>query len=272
MALRNIAYSTGVFSSASPSQSYVVSIGNLSVGGSGKTPLTELLVKHLMALDQASKQVTCSDVPTGSAPLSLAILSRGYRSQCDRTGNQLLFHSPSKDQLGHGLPCVSVCGDEPYMLAKRLSGVWFGIGRDRLKNALELEKKGVRLFILDDGFQHRRLKRQLDLVLLDAENPFANQQLLPCGPLRQPPKSLKRASAIVLYPVRDAMQFSRSCEQIRAYSQAPIVGMAPRVVEVQEVGAQGVNSENPEGGVIPLAALKGQPVALFCALPVPSVL
>lgn len=255
MAMRNSAYTSGFFSSSKPPKSYIVSVGNLSVGGSGKTPLTDLLTRHLLELDQAV-----------SRGLSLAILSRGYLSQCDKRDSQLLFRSPSSLQPGI-LPSSLECGDEPYMLAQRLAGIWFGIGRNRLELSFKLAEKGVNLFILDDGFQHRRLKRDCDIVLLDAEHPFANQQLFPRGPLREPPQSLSRASAVILYPVKDATQFLRSCEQVKTYTQVPIVGMTSIVVGVHLLSEASVWGQN---SFIPLSELKGTSVALFCGIARPE--
>lgn len=268
MALRNRGYTSGLFASSQPQGSYVVSIGNLSVGGSGKTPLTELLAKQLLALDHASKRKMQSE--TQETPPWLAILSRGYRSRCEKAGSHLLFHTAYRHARSSFLPSPAECGDEPYMLAQRIPGVWFGIGRNRLDLAMRLAEKGVRLFLLDDGFQHRRLKRQCDLVLLDAENPFANHQLFPRGPLREPPCSLARAGTVILYPVRDMQQFSRSRQQVASHTKAPCVGMAPVVTGAYFIfGAQTqAHSECPE--LLPLSCLKDASVAVLCGIARPE--
>lgn len=262
MEIRNIGYTYGFFASSQPPYSYVVSIGNLSVGGSGKTPLTELLTQELLALDQT---LSTSSSEEGSSPFDLAILSRGYHSRCEASGGHLIFHTAPYNALLPYLPSPVECGDEPCLLAGRLSGIWFGVGKNRLDLAKRLAKKGVRLFLLDDGFQHRRLARQCDIVLLDAEEPFANQHCLPRGPLREAPRALARASWIILYPVRDSAQFLRSCKHIAPYTKAPVIGMAPRVM-----GAYVVSVAKSPLQSIPLSALKGAKLALLCGIARPE--
>lgn len=258
MALRNSAYHVKAIASFKPPQSYVVSIGNLSVGGSGKTPLTEKLTKELLSLYQASK-----GWQEASQPLPFAILSRGYKGRSTSTGGHLIFRtSRKKDQVL--VPSASECGDEPYSLAQHLAGIWFGIGKNRRDLSLSLAKKGVRFFILDDGFQHRRLERDCDIVLLDAEEPFANHYVLPRGPLREPPGSLKRADVIVLYSVKDSEQFLRSCKKIAPFTKAPVIGMAPRVTGMH------VLSETLGQKQVPLNQLKGALVGAWCGIARPE--
>lgn len=255
MLVRNTCYTHGYFASSQPPHSYVVSIGNLAVGGSGKTPLTQLLAEELLKLDQTMRSAA-------KEPLALAILSRGYRSQCEQAKGYLIFHTTPYHNPAPYLPSPFECGDEPCLLAQSLPGVWFGIGPNRLDIATRLAKKGVQLFLLDDGFQHRRLKRQCDLVLLDADRPFANQHCLPRGALREMPNALARASMIILYPVRDSAQFSCSCQQIAAYTKAPIVGMNLRVVGASQVG--------PAQESMQLSHLQGAKVALLCGIARPE--
>lgn len=244
MFVRGYAYTHGWCAALRPANTFIVSIGNLSVGGSGKTPLTELLTGQLLALDKR---------------VSLAILSRGYKSKCDRKGTWLIFKASSSCHI-----TPEECGDEPYLLAKRLPGIWFGIGRKRIETAEVLSKKGVRFFILDDGFAHRRLQRDMDVVLLDAENPFENFQLLPRGKLREAPKALQRASVVVLYPVQSHAQFMRSSESISPFTSALVVGMALKVV-----GAYALD-DSPLLNPIPLSQLTNAPAALFCGIARPE--
>jgi tetraacyldisaccharide 4'-kinase len=157
----------------------VVSIGNITTGGTGKTPA-------VIALAEEAKK-------RGLHPV---ILTRGYRGKAK---------GPCLVTRGEG-PLLSVedAGDEPLLMAERLDGVPIIKGADRyasglyaLKN-IDRASKGELLFILDDGFQHWRLERDKDVVLIDADNPFGNGALLPFGRLREPLRSLGRADIIVL--------------------------------------------------------------------------
>lgn len=152
----------------------VISVGNIVAGGTGKTPMALWLCRFL--------------VENGFHP---AVLSRGYGRK-------------SRDPaLVPGSGDVSVLsrifGDEPVLMAERLSAVPVWVGRERRASGrLALENGGVDIFVLDDGFQHLALARDLDIVLLDCRNPFGNGFLLPRGPLREPVSSLKRADALIL--------------------------------------------------------------------------
>jgi len=154
---------------------FVLSIGNLTVGGTGKTPAAALIAEWALK--------------EGYRP---AILSRGYGGKhrgkiLEVSDGQHLFCTPAE------------AGDEPYLLAKDLQGVPVVLSKARYEaGRLAYEQHGSNFFILDDGFQHIRLKRDLDLVLLDATSPFGNMHLLPRGPLREPVDHLRRADVFVL--------------------------------------------------------------------------
>lgn len=143
----------------------VISVGNLTVGGTGKTPMVLWLAESLAA---ERKRV--------------GILTRGYRGQT----------SPGGD-------ASKSTSDEVRLLHSRLGDrVALGVGADRLARGRELAGKGVEWFILDDGFQHLRLARDADIVLLDATDPFGGGHLLPAGRLREPRTALSRADIIVI--------------------------------------------------------------------------
>lgn len=152
----------------------VVSVGNLTVGGTGKTPLVAWIARHWLA--------------TGGRP---AVVSRGYGSDAG-VGPRLV-------SAGEGplLP-VARTGDEPRELARALPGVTIVVGSDRVRGARFAIERGADLIVLDDGFQHRRLARDLDLVLLDRSAPFGDGRLLPAGSLREPPASLARADLVLV--------------------------------------------------------------------------
>lgn len=152
----------------------VISIGNLTVGGTGKTPMTIYLAN---LLTEMGYRVT--------------ILSRGYRGKAEKTGGIV---SNGKNLL----LSPADAGDEPYLMASELRHIPIIVGRNRFR----MGNEAVNLFspdilLLDDGFQHQQLARDINLLLVDHERPFGNRHLLPRGPLREPISSIKRADIIV---------------------------------------------------------------------------
>ena len=171
---RWLAYEHGLFKRKSL-PGVVVSIGNLTAGGTGKTPLTAMLAKWAHAKGYG-----------------VAVLSRGYGGN---TREKVLEASDGKNIKAS----PSEAGDEPYLLAKKLPSVPVVISKKRYHAGMfACERHGSNFFILDDGFQHMALERDLDLVLLDASEPFGNGRLLPWGPLREPISQLSRADAFIL--------------------------------------------------------------------------
>jgi tetraacyldisaccharide 4'-kinase len=170
----------------------VIAIGNLTVGGTGKTPVVEKFARELQ--DQGR---------------TVAILSRGYRSKPPPLGkrllNKLLFRDDSTPPRvvsdGKSLLLDSeTAGDEPYMLASNLKDVVVLVDKDRVKSGrYAIEKFGCDTLLLDDGFQYWKLRgRRRDIVLIDYQQPFGNERLLPRGTLREPPSHLSRASTIFI--------------------------------------------------------------------------
>ena len=153
----------------------VLSVGNLVVGGTGKTPT-------VIALARSALEV-------GLHP---AILTRGYGGQ--RRG---VLRAGA---WSHGPVDVMDTGDEPLLMSRSLPEVPVVIDSNRHRGGSQLMRSdpGIDLFILDDGFQHRKLARHSSLVLLDEEQPLGNGWMLPAGPLREPPTALRRADAILL--------------------------------------------------------------------------
>ena len=149
----------------------VVSVGNLTVGGTGKTPIVILLTQWLLARGQR-----------------VAILSRGYKRAS--TGPQLLVSNGSKLFADS-----SAAGDEPFLIAQRCPHAIVAVGADRVAlGRWVLEQYPVDCIVLDDGFQHLALHRDVDLVLLDASDGAGLDALLPAGRLREPLTGLGRAS------------------------------------------------------------------------------
>jgi len=170
----------------------VIAIGNLTVGGTGKTPVVEKFARELR--DQGR---------------NVAILSRGYRSRPtplhERILNKILLREdttpPRVVSDGRSLLLDSEsAGDEPYMLASNLKDVVVLVDKDRVKaGRYAIEKFGCDTLLLDDGFQYWKLRgRRQDIVLVDCQQPFGNERLLPRGTLREPPSHLARASTIFI--------------------------------------------------------------------------
>jgi tetraacyldisaccharide 4'-kinase len=153
----------------------VVSIGNITVGGTGKTPMTVYVAELIRRFGY-----------------KVAIVSRGYKGKAEKTGGivydgRVICMEPDQ------------AGDEPFMMAKRLRSVPVIVGKDRFKaGMLAVKEFKPDVVLLDDGFQHLRLYRDIDLVLLDFNSPFGNGNLLPRGILREPASSLSRADALIL--------------------------------------------------------------------------
>lgn len=152
----------------------VISIGNLTFGGSGKTPLAIHLAQTVCRL--------------GATPV---LLSRGY----GRTDQNDLILEPGRE------PAASAerLGDEPALLRRRVPELWLGISADRYAVGLEISALCARpIFILDDGYQHRRLARNLNLLIIDSAQPLAGNRLMPRGSLREPLEYMKRADVILI--------------------------------------------------------------------------
>ncbi|HEY4952923.1 MAG TPA: tetraacyldisaccharide 4'-kinase [Verrucomicrobiae bacterium] len=170
----------------------VIAIGNLTVGGTGKTPVVEKFARELR-----------------DAGRNVAILSRGYRSKPPPLRrwllNKILLHKdqnpPRVVSDGKSLLLDSeMAGDEPYMLASNLRDVVVLVDKDRVKSGrYAIEKFGCDTLLLDDGFQYWKLRgRRHDVVLIDRQQPFGNEHLLPRGTLREPPAHLARAQTIFI--------------------------------------------------------------------------
>lgn len=169
----------------------VVVVGNLTVGGTGKTPVVE---KFARSLAERGRKV--------------AILSRGYKSRAEPLYRRLWRtivtggKPPPPRIVSDGEEVLldsDNAGDEPFMLAKNLPGVIVLVDKNRVKSgSYAIKKFGCDTLILDDGFQYLPLKGRLNLLLVDKTNPFGNHRLLPRGIMREPIKHLKRASYVFL--------------------------------------------------------------------------
>lgn len=198
----------------------VVSVGNITAGGTGKTPMVEWIARRLIAM--------------GRRP---AVLSRGYGAA--RAGER---------------------NDEAMLLDGRLGGVPHFAGKDRLVTARKAAEAGADCLILDDGFQHLRIRRKLNVVLLDALDPFGGGRVLPAGTLREPLSALADADVLVLTRADAASTEDAAAVRTRLNAVAPgkpLVEAAHRPTEIVDL----------EGGSAqPAESLRGRHVAAVCGI------
>lgn len=158
-----------------PSPLPLISVGNLTYGGTNKTPFVEMLARRM-----------------GELGIKAGVVSRGYTGRAfSSAGSQVLV-------LRDGEGNRDVMGDEPILLSRRLPGVFVAVARRRIDGIRALQAEGVELAIADDAFQHRALDRDVDIVLIDAACPFGSGRLVPAGILREPVSALARARLVVL--------------------------------------------------------------------------
>lgn len=205
-AVKNWLYDGGVFCSKQV-EVPVVSIGNIVAGGTGKTPLVQLLAETFSAR-------------------KVAILSRGSSLQ-------------------------GSLADEPKLLAQRCPLAKVYVGKDRRLSAICAVEEGAELIFLDDGLQHRKLFRDLDLVLVSAKDPFHNGKYLPCGYLRDQPKRLKKADAIFVNPIESEGELKAWREKFLL--DRPLIGVSLK-----------------SSRLVPDVRVRGVRVAMFCAIAHPS--
>ncbi len=206
----------------------VISVGNLTVGGTGKTPLVAFVAQ---VLAENGRKV--------------CILTRGYKRE---NPNERILVSDGQNILAE----VKQSGDEPYELAQKLLGIAAVIAdKDRTAAGLwAKEDLGSDAFVLDDGFQHFQLKRSLDLVTVDTTDPFGNGWLLPQGTLREPVENLARAGAVILTRANLADPSSPNGPNGVDALKAKVQGLAP--------AAAVFTSQNKTSNIIPLAKLFGE--------------
>jgi len=221
--LRNFLYSKG-WLKIHRAEVPVISIGNITTGGTGKTPLVIRLCKQLISDSQF--QITSSQC---------AILTRGYKA----------------DQH---------YGDEPAVLAESCPGIQVVINPDRVAGAAEaISRFGAKVLVMDDGFQHRRLGRDVNIVAIDGTVPFGYGKLLPAGLLREPVSALKRADAVVI----------TRCDQVTEAELAKLEGklrqVNPEMVIARSVHAS-VCAKSIDDREISLEELKGKNIFAFCGI------
>jgi len=244
----------------------VVVVGNLTVGGTGKTPVVE---KFARALHARGRRV--------------AILSRGYKSKTPPLWRRWWWSishtaAPPPRIVSDGervLLDSERAGDEPYMLARNLPGVIVLVDKNRVKaGAYAIKRFGCDTLVLDDGFQYLPLKGQLNLLLVDKTNPFGNSHLLPRGILREPIKHLRRASYVFLTKSNGERDPELEAVIERYNPGVDIIECTHQPQHLLRLGAKRAASE--ENGAVaaaqrqPLSFLKGRRVAAFCGIATPE--
>lgn len=174
--LKNFLYEIN-FLKEQKTDSYVICVGNLTTGGVGKTPIVIDLANEL-----AKKE-------------NIAIISRGYKSKLSKKEAHII-----KDFKELKFKNGSLCGDEPYQLAKKVKNNVVVITCPNRKKAIDLAriKFGIKTVVLDDGFSNRKVKKDKTILVIDSKMRFGNEHLLPFGPLREPISEIKRTDEIIL--------------------------------------------------------------------------
>ena len=215
----------------------VISVGNITVGGTGKTPLVMLLARGLR-----------------ERGITIAILSRGYKRKQSSdslvSDGQSLFLSPE------------AAGDEPYLMANALKDVPILVGKDRfMSGRIALQRFGVRGLLLDDGYQHLQLHRDLNILLIDSNVGFGDDHLLPRGILREPLSYLQRADLFVLTKVED----SKACQAL----ERKLREIHPRA-QVFHSHYEPIGLISPKGEREDLQALRGRKVLALSGIANPD--
>lgn len=217
--LRNWAYDHEWIRQYQPPIPVVISVGNLIVGGSGKTPITLLLAQEFYGES------------------TLAIIARGYRSPAEKLASPIIL------SVGKGpLHSAAYCGDEAYLLSDNLPNAFVFVGRDRIKSSMMAANAGIDIAFLDDGMQHRRIGRDYEVIVMGVGECLEKGFFFPRGLLRESPKSLSRAHLVVLADVEDGAMFQQGKEHIRMYTDAPVVGTRVAVTHIYDLQGNELSS------------------------------
>lgn len=235
--LRGFAYDTG-FLERKKIKPFVISIGNITVGGTGKTPAVISIAQFLKK--------------SGSNPV---VISRGYGR---RDESAIITVSDGVRMLTD----AESGGDEPVLIAEKTKNIPVVVGSDRWEAALiARDLFPVDTVILDDGFQHIRLHRDLDIVLVDARRPFGNYRLFPAGILREPLSSLSRAHIVLITGSDRVPELEALKHEIGQYTEADIFTSCHIPVDVEAAAT---------GERLHLSTLQGTKVLAFCGIARPQ--
>jgi tetraacyldisaccharide 4'-kinase len=224
--LRKLLYQKGYKKQYRP-QAFTISIGNITAGGTGKTPFTIFLAQKLME------------------QYKLAVLTRGYKSKTESATAPIVIQEKA---------IYDDVGDEACVLARKLPQIPIYVGKDRTASAKLAVENGAEILLLDDGMQHLKLYRDLEIVIIDAQNPFGYGYLLPRGLLREPISALARADLVVINRASLIDKSSDLEALVRDKTLAPIMK-----TDMIFAGTYDMQGEKVE-------LVKGTKVALFCAI------
>jgi len=231
VAVRNLFFDIGIFKTTAAGVP-VISIGNLSAGGTGKTPIVEMLA---LRLRNAGKKV--------------AVVSRGYRRQS--TGYVLVSNGSGP------LTDVQKAGDEALQMAGNLDGVIVAVDESRVRAARTVARTlGADRIILDDGFQHRDLHRDLNIVVVTASEILAGEFLLPAGNRREPLRALKRSDIVIVTRWKDREEFERAAQKVKQFGK-PVAG-----ARIELCSFRTMSANQP----VELSALSGKRVVAFSGI------
>lgn len=192
VAIRNLFFDKGILK-ATKVEVPVISVGNISAGGVGKTPVVEMLVERL------------------KRKRHLAIVSRGY----GRKSSGTIIVSDGKRQL----VSVEKAGDEAYQIANKYRNLIVVVDEKRVRGAQKAIKLGAELIVLDDGFQHRYLARDLNVVVLTAAEILEGDLLLPAGNRREPIASLERADVVMISRCANKREYKMAAKKLWQYKK-----------------------------------------------------
>jgi tetraacyldisaccharide 4'-kinase len=208
----------------------VISVGNISVGGVGKTPIVEMLIERLMR------------------SYRIAVVSRGYGRKS--SGTVIVSDGQGK------ITTIENAGDEPIQLAGKFSELIIVVDEKRVRGAQKAVELGAKTILLDDGFQHRYVYRDLNIVVMSAEEILKDNWLLPAGNRREPMKAIGRANLIVISRCGDTSEFKRAAGKLESYNK-PAVGVRTKFKSIRHV------SDNK---ILELKAFKGKKAVAFSGI------
>lgn len=208
-------------------ESVVISIGNITTGGTGKTPLVIEITKHLLL-----------------EGYKVGVISRGYKRKITSTNEQgTVLVSDGQEIFTN----YELSGDEPFLIAKKVPKAMVLVNNKKIEACKSAIKLGAQILILDDGYQYIKLKRDENILLFDTENPFDNGQLLPQGKLRELPDAINRATAIILLNPNNVTQeqYLDELKKIKKLAKdTPIFSMNYRIKNFQGLNIKTVLSPN----------------------------
>lgn len=216
VAIRNIAYDRRILP-VHPAGIPVISVGNITTGGTGKTPVVEMLIRHFSRGDRR-----------------VAVVTRGYR----RRSRGFFLVSDGRGRIAE----ADMGGDEPVQIARKYPRTIVIADESRVNGCRRARKEfGAQIILLDDGYQHRSCARDLDILVVDATRPLGEQRLLPAGRLREPLKNLSRADVVILSRCEPHRLSDDMAKSVSAYVAALVIPTAylpERLISFRDGSAQ----------------------------------